>query len=92
MAIEAQVGLLPHLGANVFKVERILTHKSLRTAKHDRTGIQYLVAWHGYGSDDWSWVPKRDFVCPEGSDGETAPIPRAIRHLSPLIFALLIPS
>ena len=59
---ESQVGLLPHLGANVYKVDRILTHKRTKAALRER--VKYLVQWHGYGSDQWSWLSKADFVMP----------------------------
>jgi len=63
-----QVGLLPHLGANVYKVDRILTHKRTKGALRER--VKYLVQWHGYGSDQWSWLGKADFVQCRGRRAE----------------------
>ena len=79
---ESQVGLLPHLGANVYKVDRILTHERTKAALRER--VKYLVQWHGYGSDQWSWLSKADFVMPgpvsrKKRTGAAEPIPAAIR-------------
>jgi len=78
---QSQVGLLPHLGANVYKVDRILTHKRTRVALRER--VTYLVQWHGYGSDEWSWVDKADFVLPathgKRKRGDSVAVPPAIR-------------
>lgn len=80
---ESQVGLLPHLGANVYKVDRILTHKRTKVALRER--VKYLVQWHGYGSDQWSWLGKVDFVMPSQKKRKVTghsvaePIPPAIR-------------